>query len=158
MKTIRLLLIASACVAQLATAQETGTRSGYSGERDFGGPESVSRQLSRGDETRDALSEWPIFDGYFDWKRQVQNDYGVSFGVFFYGLAQQASDSLPGQDDDAFGNIFRFLGNWTLYNDSNGNLGRIDWRLESRSDIFGFDAPGANLVLQSIEVEAIAVV
>jgi porin len=132
----------------VAVAQETGSttqqgQAGYERVHQFGGPESSTNQLKRADELRDALYEWPFFDGYFDWKRQVNDDYGVSFGLHFYGLFQQASDSLPGRDDNAFGNIFRFLGNWTAFQKDNGNLGRIEWRLESRSDMFGFQAPGS---------------
>ena len=41
------------------------------------------------------------------------------------------------------GNIFRFLGNWTLWQEDNGNLGRIEWRVESRSNWGGFQAPGS---------------
>jgi hypothetical protein len=117
---------------------------------EFGGPESVTEQLKRADELREAPYDWPFFDGYFDWKRQVDDDYGVSFGLHFYGLYQKANNSLPGRDDDAMGNIFRFLGNWTVFEKDNGNLGRIEWRLESRSDWlesrsdwFGLQAPGS---------------
>jgi porin len=110
---------------------------------EFGGPESVTEQLKRADETREAMYDWPFFDGYFDWKRQVDDDYGVSFGLHFYGLYQKANNSLPGRDDDAMGNIFRFLGNWTVFEKDNGNLGRIEWRLESRSGWFGLQAPGS---------------
>jgi len=126
----------------LAQEQRTG-QAGYQDVPEFGGPESVTEQLKRADELRDALYSWPFFDGYFDWKRQVQDDYGVAFGLYFYGLYQQASDSLPDRDDDAFGNIFRFLGNWTLWKKDNGNLGRIEWRVESRSKWGGFQAPGS---------------
>ena len=139
-----LLLLAAYTLAQTDSAQQSdGTRSGYEAGLDFGGPESVSAQLSRADEVRDALYEWPIFDGYFDWKRQVNEDYNVSFGLQYYFLFQQASDSLPNADDNAFGNIFRFLGKWTTWEKDNGNLGRIEWRFESRSNMFDFQAPGS---------------
>jgi hypothetical protein len=125
-------------------AQEAGsTQSGYEAVAEFGGPESVSRQLERADESRDSLYDWSFFDGYFDWKRQIKEDYGVSFGLHFYGLSQKASGSLPGRDDDAVGNIFRFLGSWNLFEKDSGNLGRLEWRLESRSDWLGFQAPGS---------------
>ncbi len=35
---------------------------------------------------------------------------GVALGSQFYTLYQDASSSLDGRDDDAFGNIFRLLG------------------------------------------------
>ena len=140
------LCISLPALGQDAPAESPTTSDGQAGFQElaqFGGPESVTEQLRRADERRDALHDWPLFDGYFDWKRQVNDDYGVSFGLHFYGLFQKASDSLPDRDDDAFGNIFRFLGNWTLWKKDNGNLGRIEWRLESRSDWCGFQAPGS---------------
>jgi len=153
LRQLALVLIISGVFGQQeqALAQEASSdvetartgKAGYEDLPDFGGPEGVGGQLKRADELRDSLYDWPLFDGYFDWKRQVQNDYGLSFGLHFYALAQKASNSLPGRDDDAFGNIFRFLGNWTVFKRDNGNLGRIEWRLESRSDMFGFQAPGS---------------
>jgi len=138
------LILAFPALGQEPEAQtESSGQAGFSELPQFGGPESTTAQLRRGDELRDSLYDWPFFDGYFDWKRQINDDYGVSFGLHFYGLYQKASDSLAGQDDDAFGNIFRFLGNWTLWKKDNGNLGRIEWRVESRSDMFGFKAPGS---------------
>ncbi len=144
MKPTCLLLLVSLLIASPLAAQERESgQAGYEDIPEFGGPESITEQLKRADELSDALYEWPFFDGYFDWKRQVQDDYGVAFGVHFYGLSQKAGDSLPGRDDDAFGNIFRFLGNWTVWSKDNGNLGRIEWRVESRSDWFGLQAPGS---------------
>ena len=136
---IALTLLAPPLLAQEAASGQAG----YENVPAFGGPESVTEQLKRADEAREALYDWPFFDGYFDWKKQVKEDYDVSFGLHFYGLYQRASDSLPGRDDDAMGNIFRFLGNWTLWQEDNGNLGRIEWRVESRSDWFGLQAPGS---------------
>jgi porin len=131
-------------LVQPLQAQDTENgQAGYDDVPEFGGPESVTEQLRQADELRDAMYDWPFFDGYFDWKRQVNDDHGVSFGLHFYGLYQQASDSLPDRDDDALGNIFRFLGNWTLWKKDNGNLGRIEWRVESRSNWGGFQAPGS---------------
>jgi porin len=134
-----LLLLAQPLVAQDAP----GGQSSDEAAADFGGPESVTNQLEKAEEVDEAVPEWAFFDGYFDWKKQVKEDYDVSFGLYFYGLYQKASDNLPEQDDDAMGNIFRFLGNWTLWQEDNGNLGRIEWRVESRSDWFDFQAPGS---------------
>ena len=139
-----ILTTAVVLFALSAEAQETSDdRSVSEDAAGLGGPESVTEQLERADKPPDALYDWPLFDGYLDWKRQAQEDYGVSFGVYLYGLYQAAGDSLPQRDDDAFGNIFRFLGSWTLWKEDNGNLGRIEWRVESRSDMFGYQAPGS---------------
>jgi len=123
------------------------TKSGYEDLPEFGGPEGVSQSLKRDDEKRDAAFQ---FDGmqrglkpYFDWKRRMKDEHGVSLGFQLYALYQDASSSLEGRDSDAFGNIFRFFGNWTVFKKTNGNLGRIEWRVESRSNFGGFQAPGS---------------
>ena len=123
------------------------TQSGYEDIPEFGGPEAVSSQLKKNDEDREFVYQ---FDGlqrgfapYFDWKRSVNDDHGLSMGFSYYLLYQQASDSLANRDDDALGSIFRYQGNWTLFRRDNGNLARIEWRVESRSNIGGFQAPGS---------------
>ena len=111
-----LLMPQQSNAAQTNATQDTGeSQSGYDKLPEFGGPESVSRQLKQADEEREALYK---FNGlqrnlkpYFDWKRRIHNEYGVALGFQLYGLYQQASDSLAGRDDDAAGYIFRFLGN-----------------------------------------------
>jgi len=134
------VLLAQAFLAQGVSQALASAEAALPG---LGGPESVSEQLRQAEEPRESLYDWSFFDGYFAWKRQVRDDYGVSFGLQFYGLHQKASDSLPGRDDEALGNVFRFLGNWTLFQQESGNLGRIEWRVESRSDWFGLQAPGS---------------
>ncbi len=123
------------------------TQSGYEDIPEFGGPEAVSSQLKKNDEDRDFVYQ---FDGlqrgfapYFDWKRSLDDDHGLSMGFSYYLLYQQASDSLANRDDDALGSIFRYQGNWTIFRRDNGNLGRVEWRVESRSNIGGFQAPGS---------------
>ena len=143
MKIKSLLLTAALCTSHTTVAQETDSGSDQTSQFDIGGPEGVTRQIESRNRTRDYLYDWPVFDGYFDWKQQIRDDYGVSFSVLNYSLVQQASDSLPDRDDNAFGNIFRFLGTWTTWQKDNGNLGRVEWRLESRSNLFDFQAPGS---------------
>jgi len=109
----------------------------------LGGPESVTEQLRQAEEPRDSLYDWPFLDGYLAWKQQLRDDHGVSLGLQLYGLYQKASNSLPGRDDEALGNMFRFLGSWTLFQPDSGDLGRIEWRVESRSGWFGLQAPGS---------------
>jgi porin len=126
---------------------QDGTQSGYNDVPEFGGPEGVSQSLKRDDEKRVSTFQ---FDGlqrglkpYFDWKRRINDEHGVSLGLQFYALYQDASSSLAGRDSDAFGNIFRFFGNWTVFKHDNGDLGRIEWRVESRSNFGSFQAPGS---------------
>jgi len=132
---------------QDADTSKRSSQSGYEDIAEFGGPESVGSQLKENDVEREALYEFDNLQRglapYFDWKRRVNEEHGVSFGTSLYLLYQKASDSLPGQDDDALGHIFRYQGAWTLFRHANGNMGRIAWRLESRSQIGGFQAPGS---------------
>ncbi len=127
--------------------QSAASQSGYADLPEFGGPESVSAQLKEADRERESTYQ---FDGlqrslapYFNWKRDLKDDLDLSLGFHFYALYQKASSSLQNRDDDAFGNIFRFMGNWTVFQRDNGNLGRIEYRVESRSNFGSFQAPGS---------------
>jgi porin len=132
---------------QSESSAEDGTQSGYEDIAEFGGPDSVSNELKRNDVARESRYQFDslqsTFAPYFDWKRRVKDEHGVSFGTSLYLLYQKASDSLPGQDDDALGHIFRYQGAWNLFQRDNGNSGHVAWRLESRSHIGGFQAPGS---------------
>jgi len=144
---LALLLVQPVLAQEPGTEEDSGSQSGYDDLDEFGGPESVSSELKRNDAERESTYQ---FDGmqralapYFDWKRKTRDENGVALGFQFYTLYQDASSSLAGRDDDAFGNIFRFQGNWTLFKRDNGNLGRIEWRVESRSNFGSFQAPGS---------------
>jgi porin len=133
--------------AESEAEAESTSQSGYEDLPEFGGPESVTSELKRNDADREAIYQ---FDGlqrnlapYFDWKRRTRDENGLALGFQFYALYQKANSSLAGRDDDAFGNIFRFQGSWTTFQHDNGNLGRIEYRVESRSNIGGFQAPGS---------------
>ena len=123
------------------------SQSGYEDLPEFGGPESVTAELKRNDAVRESVYQFDSLQRnlapYFDWKRRVNDDSGLALGFQFYALYQQASSSLAGRDDDALGNIFRFQGSWTVFKHDNGNLGRIEYRVESRSNMGGFQAPGS---------------
>jgi porin len=145
------LLLVQSVLGQEESAEEAaaydGTQSGYTDVKEFGGPEGVSQTLKRNDEKRESTFQ---FDGlqrglkpYFDWKRRINEEHGVSLGAQLYVLYQDASSSLPGRDDDAFGNIFRFFGKWTVFNKDNGSSGRLEWRVESRQNFGSYQAPGS---------------
>ena len=144
------LLVFSVASAQEDSEQQQtddGTQSGYGNVERFGGPEGVSGSLKRDDEEKETTFQ---FDGlqrglkpWFDWKRRIEDENGVALGAQFYMLYQDASSSLDGQESDAFGNIFRFFGKWSLYQEENGNAGRIEWRVESRSNFGSFQAPAS---------------
>ena len=144
MKTFLFAAMALMLLAQPLNAKETVSEDADPDDSAMlTGPESVTEQLNRAAETQEAMYEGPFLDRYFDWKQQIKEDHDISFGLHFYGLYQRANNSLPDRDEDAVGDIFRFLGSWTAFEQDNGNLGRIEWRLEARSNLFGRQAPGS---------------
>jgi len=153
MKTSIAILSLTLMLAQPVLGQESNADSGSNGQAgyenlpEFGGPEGVSGELKRNDEERESLYQFDNLQRwlgpYFDWKRRLKDEHGLALGSQFYMLYQDANSSLDGRDDDAFGNIFRLLGSWTVFKRDNGNLGRIEWRVESRSNFGGFQAPGS---------------
>ena len=143
------VILSSPAAGQEEPASETeaddATQSGYEDLPEFGGPEGVSQSLKRDDEEHEPTFQFDSLQRglkpYFDWKRRIHDEHGVSLGLQFYILYQDASSSVDDRDDDAFGNIFRFFGNWTVFEQDNGNVGRIEWRVESRSNFGNFQAP-----------------
>ena len=110
----------------------------------FGGPSGVSGQLndSYGLRTAATDSAAPDLGGqsWFDWKEQQNDEHGVSFGLYGYWLYQNASATL-GEEDEALGQIYRFLGSWNLYGRDTDHPGRIEWRFEHRSNMGNFLSP-----------------
>lgn len=140
---LSLFVLFAALAAARGDETEPQSQSGFTAGVGLGGPDGVTEELARNDEHRESTFEFDgiqrAFGGYFNWKRQLKEDYGVSFGFQYYLLSQYANTSQG--DKDAFGDIFRFQGSWTAFQRDNGNLGRLEWRLESRSSVFGQQSP-----------------
>jgi porin len=148
LKIFFLAAVLAAYSSSLNAQEETrstddGYQSGYGDIPEFGGPDGVSGELARNDEKRESKYNFDgmqkAFAPYFDWKRQLNDDYGVSFGFQYYLLPQYATSSRG--DNDALGSIFRFQGTWTLFGRDGNNPGRIEWRVENRNNVFGRQSP-----------------
>jgi porin len=118
-----------------ATAQENlKTKSGHDHVPQFGGPSSTGAQLEEDNAVTVPLLRFPSIDKalkpWFDWKRRLNEDHGLSFGLDYTALGQKASDSLG--KDNAAGGIFRFFGNWTVIGRDSGNTGSIVFKVENR--------------------------
>lgn len=139
------LLLSTGALAQTdePPPAEGEFQSGYGRLPEFGGPEGVSRQLIESDRRREGIYRFDTLDRafapYFDWKRQLNDEFGMSFGFQYYLLPQYAFSSTTA--NDALGSIFRFQGSWTLFGRDGVNPGRIEWRVENRTNLWGRQSP-----------------
>jgi porin len=133
------LLIASPAVAQESSENPGDTQSGYEDIPEFGGERSTPVQLEKDDAVKDTTFR---FDGiqcslapYFDFKRRMNEDHGLAFGMDYTGTYFGASDSL-GADEAASGN-FRLFGSWTVMGRGTQNTGSVVFKVEDRHQIGG---------------------
>jgi len=131
-------LLQPAFGARTGNAPETGT------VRSFGGPDGVSSQVKETYEGKEsAFAPDALKRGltpYRAWKQRLKEEHGFTIGFNAYWLYQHASTSL-GSDDDAWGQIYRLQGNWTMLGRKTGHPGGIEWRIEHRSNIGSNLAP-----------------
>lgn len=107
----------------------------------LGGPEETSRQLEErqaAPHKRAPLVAWTA--PYFDWKKQLMEEHKLSYGLSANLLYQHATETAT-SSDDAFGGVYRFQGSWHALGHGTGSPGRLDWRVEHRSDGFGLLSP-----------------
>lgn len=114
--------------AQNTTASESGN------VRRFGGPDGVAGDLEQAYKDKESMVKKSPLQPYYDWKKRIQDEHGFSFGFSGYWLYQKASDSLS-DEDDAWGQIYRVQGSWTLFGRGTGHPGKIEYRIEHRSNI-----------------------
>jgi porin len=102
--------------------------------RSFGGPDGVAGDLERTYEDKESIAKHSPIQSYYDWKQRIQDEHGFSFGLNGYWLYQKASEKLD-EEDDAWGQIYRVQGSWTLFGRGTGHPGRLEYRIEHRSNI-----------------------
>ncbi|MEZ5591979.1 MAG: carbohydrate porin [Gammaproteobacteria bacterium] len=119
-----------------ALAQSVQTRAGYEADPGFAGPSATTSQLAEDDAPKEPALRFPAFDStlqpWFDWKRGLNEDYGLQLGVAYTSLYQAASDVLVGAEDDAGSGIFRLSGRWKLLNRGSNNTGALVFSLDHR--------------------------
>ena len=121
-------------------------QSGYGKSIEFGGPSAVSQELDSLNENRDSLYQLdPLqrgFDPWFKWKEGLNDKRKIKLGVNALMLYQHSSaDASADNRRHSAGGIYRFQGSWNAYSSSDGNDGKFEWRLETRSDIGGDPSP-----------------
>jgi len=136
------------------TAQEdVQTDTGSERVRRFGGPDQVENQITEDETSVSRVVEKRLVEPYFEWKKSLQEKYGLSFGVDYSAVYLKASDSPAGAEDRASSGIARFFGAWDLIGRKSGNTGAFVWKVEHRhkyTDIppqsFGFNLGYAGLI------------
>lgn len=101
----------------------------------FGGPAGVSREEQDNRQLVDAFrvdNRRLRLKGWYDWKADLKERTGFSFGFNGQALYLGASDTV-GEDDDALGGIYRLQGEWALVGRDSGNTGSLIFRVENRS-------------------------
>jgi len=118
-------------------------RSGYGDLEVFGGPASTAAELKEADRIKSSVLRFHnIEEGlepWFEWKRRIFEDHGLSLGFDVNWLYQRASDSLG--DRDAFGAIYRLRGEWNAVGRGSSNTGSLVYRVEYRDNHFTDVAP-----------------
>jgi porin len=131
------------------TMGQTGnTKSGFRGRPGLGGPTSVGAQLEEDDEVKEPAIRIPAIDKFFqpwfDWKRRLNENYGLQLGLDYNALYQGASETLPNKEDKAASGALRFFGRWTLVNRETKNTGTLVFKVENRHRL-GTDIPPSQL-------------
>ena len=128
---IAILLVLTAWILPAAAQQTVADKDP---DRALGGPDGVTQQLKKAEQPTSTFPTPGWAKSYYDWKKGLKDDYGLSMGLSAYWLYQKASESL-GSDDSALGGIYRFQGSWTAFGRGTGHPGRLEWRIENRSEV-----------------------
>ena len=69
-------------------------------------------------------------EDYLNFKKRVDDQYGLLFGFDYNALFQAATESLG--DDQAAGGVSRLFAQWTLAGRDSENTGRLVYKIENR--------------------------
>jgi porin len=112
----------------------------YAGDQSggFGGPGTVENQMQEDATVGDAVIDKPFLQRWFDWKKSLAEEKGLSFTIDYSASGLSASDSL--QNDDASSGMVRFYGSWDLLGRGSADNGALIWKVEHRHG-YGDPAP-----------------
>jgi porin len=117
-----------------------------SGNPGFGGPNATENIISEDAAEKGGFVKRRITQPWFDWKKKIQDEHGLSLGVDYSGVYLQSNENGFSGEDDASAGIARFYGSWDLVGRGTSNSGAFVWKVEHRhkyADLapqaFGFD-------------------
>ena len=119
----------------------------------FGGPDAVENTIAEDARITGAVVEERLTQRWFDWKKGVQEQNGLSFGFDYSALYLGSSEKGASGDSNASGGMFRFYGSWDLVGRGSNDTGALVWKVENRhsyTDVspqgFGFDQGYVGLI------------
>ena len=103
--------------------QNPAYKVGYGKRPQLGGPNTPAGQMEETDRVKEPAFRFPqIYDAtqpWRDWKKALNEDYGVQFSGHYTTLYQSISDTAPGQtEDQASSGVLRGTVIWQLLGDS----------------------------------------
>ena len=117
---------------QRVISQETPQSSEPTESGSFRGPDSAGNRIQSDRADKDSVFDFNFSRSYYEWKDNIQEEYGYSFGASYIANYFKASDSLPGKDDYASGAVFRFFGRWELLGRGTETMGSLNYLFEHR--------------------------
>jgi porin len=122
-----LLFAATCAMTPPALAEAAGSAEA---SPDFGGPDAVENLIADDDRLTPAMISERIYQPWFDWKAEVVEQTGISFGIDYSAL-YLASNNDAGKAN-AGGGMVRFFGSWDLLGRGTKNTGALVWKGENR--------------------------
>jgi len=94
------------------------------------GPDAVDNQLDDDQEEKPNLLDTNLLKSWEDWKADIADRSGLSFGLDYNALGFAATDSLG--DDTSASGAFRLFGTWNFIGRGTKNTGGIVFKVEHR--------------------------
>lgn len=145
-----LLFLSSVCAnAQSSSTDHSQTLSGYKEPASLETGDSVTEDLWIDNHRVDGLLTFPriekFFSPWFDWKKRINDKYGLELGFSYQSLRQEVNKTLG--EDNAAAARMQLQGAWTLVGRGTKNVGKLTFRLEERTTL-GTTIPPTSLAGQ----------
>ena len=119
----------------------------------FGSPNSVENLIEDDTSETGAILEKRISEPWFEWKKSIQEEHGLSLGFDYSAVTLQSNKTGTSGEDNAAAGMLRFYGSWDLAGKGTKDTGAFIWKLEHRhkyTDVapqgFGFDQGAVSLI------------
>ncbi len=119
----------------------------------FGGPDAVGNVIEDDARHKSATITQRLSQGWFDWKKKVQDDHGFSIGLDYTSIGLSSSEKGASGEDNAGSGMLRIFGSWDLVGRGTKDTGALVYKLEHRhsyTDVavkdFGFDQGYVGLI------------